>query len=136
MSDKERTTLAAHIALYKDWREVMHSGALWRLSHPDPAVTGMMVTHGAKALALVAQTAFSPAFDAAPLRLAGLEPAARYRVTLPEPWPGKARHYLANPEGWRAGLTLSGAALMTHGLALPLTHPETAWLIALERLPQ
>jgi alpha-galactosidase len=23
---------------------------------------------------------------------------------------------------------------MTQGLALPLTHPETAWLIALERL--
>jgi alpha-galactosidase len=32
-------------------------------------------------------------------------------------------------------LTLSGTALMTQGLALPLTHPETAWLIALERLP-
>ena len=28
-----------------------------------------------------------------------------------------------------------GAALTTHGLVLPLTHPETAWLIALERLP-
>jgi alpha-galactosidase len=26
--------------------------------------------------------------------------------------------------------------LMTQGLALPLTHPETAWLIALEKLPQ
>jgi alpha-galactosidase len=25
---------------------------------------------------------------------------------------------------------------MNQGLALPLTHPETAWLIALERLPQ
>lgn len=136
MSDKERATLAAHIALYKAWRGVLHQGTLWRLEHPDPAVTAMMVTHGNKALALVAQTAFSPVFDAAPLRLAGLEPTALYRVTLPEPWPGKARHYLANPDQWRDGLTLSGAALMGHGLALPLTHPETAWLIALERLPQ
>jgi alpha-galactosidase len=136
MSEDERATLTAHIALYKAWREVLHQGALWRLSHPDPSVTGMMVTHGDKALALVAQTAFSPVFDAAPVRLAGLEPQARYRVTLPEPWPPKVRHYLANPEGWRTGLILSGAALMTQGLALPLTHPETAWLIALERLPQ
>lgn len=136
MSEDERATLSAHIALYKAWREVLHQGALWRLSHPDPSVTGMMVTHGGKALALVAQTAFSPVFDAAPVRLTGLEPEARYRVTLPEPWPGKARHYLANPEAWRTGLILSGAALMTQGLALPLTHPETAWLIALERLPQ
>jgi alpha-galactosidase len=136
MTERERATLAAHIALYKAWRGVLHTGALHRLAHPDPNVTGMLVTHQDKSLALVAQTAFSPVFDAAPVRLAGLEPEARYRVTLPEPWPPKARHYLANPDTWRTGLTLSGAALMTHGLALPLTHPETAWAIALERLPQ
>jgi alpha-galactosidase len=135
MSDKERATLAAHIALYKGWRGVLHSGQLHRLAHPDPGVTGMMVTHEDKALALVAQTGFAASFDVAPIRLAGLELQARYRVTLPQPWPPKGRHYLAKPEQWRDGLTLSGAALMMHGLALPLTHPETAWLIALERLP-
>jgi alpha-galactosidase len=134
MTDKERATLAAHIALYKDWRGVLHSGALWRLDHPDAGVTGMMVIHDDKALALAAQTGFSPVFDAAPVRLVGLEPQARYRVTLPEPWPQRARHYLANPDAWRDGLTLSGAALMTQGLALPLTHPETAWLIAMEKI--
>ncbi|MFM7376629.1 MAG: alpha-galactosidase, partial [Erythrobacter sp.] len=136
MTDTERDCLAAHIALYKQWRAVLHQGALWRLSHPDPNVTGMMVTHDNRALALVAQTTFSPVFDAAPVRLAGLEPEALYRVTLPEPWPPRAKHYLAAPERWREGLVLSGTALMTQGLALPLTHPETAWLIALERLPQ
>ncbi len=135
MTEPERATLAAHIALYKQWRGVLHQGTLHRLAHPDPGVTAMMVTHADKALALAAQTAFSPVFDAAPIRLAGLDPGARYRVTLPEPWPRKARHYLANPDAWRGGITLSGAALMTHGLALPLTHPETAWLIALERCP-
>lgn len=134
MTDRERETLAAHIALYKQWRSVLHFGALHHLAHPDPHITGMMAVHEDKALALVAQTAFSPVFDAAPVRLAGLEPEARYRVTLPEPWPPKAGHYLANPEAWRTGITLSGAALMAQGLALPLTHPETAWLIALERL--
>ena len=134
MSDKERRALAAHIALNKAWRGVLHSGALHRLAHPDSNVTGMMVTHEGKALALVAQTGFSPVFDAAPVRLAGLDPEARYRVTLPEPWPPKARHYLANPDQWRSGLTISGTALMSHGLALPLTHPETAWLIALEEI--
>lgn len=134
MSDKERESLAAHIALYKQWRGVLHAGDLHRLAHPDPNVTGMMVTQDSKALALAAQTAFSPVSDAAPIRLAGLEPGARYRVTLPEPWPPRAKHYLANPQAWREGLTLSGTALMTQGLALPLTHPETAWLIALEKI--
>ena len=135
MNEKERECLADHIALYKQWRGVLHEGQLHRLAHPDPNVTGMMVTHEGRALALAAQTAFSPVFDAAPIRLAGLEPEARYLVTLPDPWPAKARHYLATPDRWREGLVLSGTALMTQGLALPLTHPETAWLIALERLP-
>jgi alpha-galactosidase len=134
MIERDRESLAAHIALYKAWREVLHSGALWRLTHPDPAVTGMIANHGEKALALIAQTAFSPVFDAAPVRLAGLDPQARYRVTLPEPWPARARHYLADPGQWHKGMILSGAALMGHGLALPLTHPETAWLIALEKV--
>ncbi len=134
MTDKERECLAAHIALYKAWRGVLHEGALWRLEHPDPNVTGMMVTHEDKGLAIATQTAFSPVFDAAPVRLAGLDTQALYRVTLPEPWPPRAKHYLAAPQLWREGLTLSGTALMTQGLALPLTHPETAWLIAMEKL--
>ncbi len=136
MNDDERAVLAAHIALYKDWRAVLHTGDLWRLEHPDPGVSGLMVTHGAKALALAAQTAFAAQFDVAPLRLKGLDPLAMYRVTLPEPWPLKAQSHLANPECWRAGMILSGTALMRQGLALPLTHPETAWLVALERLSE
>lgn len=135
MDAAERRVLAAHIALYKAWRGVLHHGALHRLAHPDPQVTGLMAVHRDKALALAAQTGFSPAFDAAPIRLAGLQHDAHYRVTLPEPWPAKAGRYLPHPDQWRHGVTLSGAALMTQGLALPLTHPETAWLIALERLP-
>jgi alpha-galactosidase len=134
MEPGERAVLAAHIALYKQWRGVLHEGALWRLDHPDPGVSGMMAVHGPRALALVAQTGFAAAFDAAPVRLAGLEPEGRYRVTLPQPWPDKAARYLAGPDGWHGGLVLSGAALMRQGLALPLTHPETAWLVALERL--
>ncbi|MEL6485983.1 MAG: GH36 C-terminal domain-containing protein, partial [Pseudomonadota bacterium] len=134
MSAEERAVLAAHIVLYKDWRDTLHSGDLWHLEHPDDCVSGLMVTHESKALALVTQTGFSASFDEAPIRLAGLEPMAQYRVTLPEPWPMKAAHYLAESDLWREGLTLTGRALMTQGLALPLTHPETAWLIALDKV--
>ena len=136
MSPHEREVLAAHIALFKAWRGVLHAGEWFALPHPDPGIFAQIVVHGDKALAIAAQTGFAPAFDTAPLRLQGLERQAFYRVTLPRPWPGKAALYLADWQAWEAGLTLSGAALMQHGLALPLTHPETAWIIALERLPQ
>lgn len=135
MSDHERQVLAAHIALYKAWRGVLHAGDWFALDHPDPGIFAQIVVDGDRALAVAAQTGFAPAFDAAPLRLTGLEANALYRVTLPRPWPGKASLYLADWQAWEAGLTLSGAALMGQGLALPLTHPETAWIIALEKLP-
>lgn len=135
MGEDERAILAAHIALYKAWRSVLHQGQTWRLEHPDPGITGMMATFGNKALALAAQSGFGEVFDAAPVRLKGLDPDALYRVTLPEPWPERASLYLANAKTWAKGLVLSGRALIDHGLALPLTHPETAWLIALEEVP-
>lgn len=136
MSEHECSVLAAHIALYKAWRGVLHAGDWYGLDHPDPGIFAQMVVHGDKALALAAQTCFSATFDTAPLRLEGLEADAIYRVTLPRPWPGKASLYLPDWQTWESGLTLSGRALMTQGIALPLTHPETAWVIALERLPQ
>ena len=134
MSAAERGVLSAHIALYKQWRDVLHSGRLYRLSHPDPAIYAQIVVGAHSALALAAQTQFGGDFDAAPVRLTGLEREARYRVTLPRPWPTKASAYLPGANLWEAGVTMSGAALMAQGLSLPLTHPETAWLIALERL--
>ncbi|WP_416830908.1 MAG: alpha-galactosidase [Erythrobacter sp.] len=134
MSEAEREVLKAHIALYKQWREVLHSGDLHFLDHPDPAVYTQIVVGDTSALALAAQTGFSGEFDAAPVRLKGLDPEAHYRVTLLLPWPQKAALYLPNKRHWRDGFSLSGRSLMTQGLALPLTHPETAWLIALEKV--
>lgn len=134
MSEWERERLAAHIALYKAWRDVIHAGVEHELALPDGAYGSLFVaTDGARAIGFAAQTGFAADHDLPPVRLAGLDPDTRYRVTLPDPWPRKARRYLADPDGWRAGRTLSGRALADSGLALPLAHPETAWLIALER---
>ena len=133
MDAEERDILAAHIAFYKGWRGLLHSGQLYRLTHSDPGISGLMVSDGDRSLALVAQCAFTPSFSAAPIRFRCLDPHARYRVTLPEPWPKKACRYLTDRQGWREGFTLTGQALCDNGLALPLTHPETAWLVAIER---
>ena len=88
-----------------------------------------------RGLALAAQTRLAGTYDVPALRFTTLNPNARYRVKLPEPWPEKAQRYLAAPEQWREGVVLSGTALATTGLALPLAQPETAWLVTLEQLP-
>jgi alpha-galactosidase len=135
MDDVERALLARHIALYKDWRTVLHEGDLLALDCPTPGVSGWLAVRGDRALALVAQTDYTADYDAAPLRLPGLPQGSHWRVTLPEPWPMRAAQRLADPARWREGLTLSAEALATQGLALALTFPQTAWLIGLERLP-
>lgn len=132
MSEEERAILRAHIALYKIWRDVMHSGAFRQLHHPETSIYGQMVVHETRALAVAAQTAFAENFNVAPVRLSGLDADTLYRVTLPKPWPQKASAYLADPDIWENGMILSGRALAERGLALPLIHPETAWLIAIE----
>ena len=134
MSDAERGCLVAHIALYKEWRHILHSGEYVQLDHPDAGVFAHMVVGYDAALGLAAQTEFGKNFSAAPVCLKGLEPEAEYLVQLSKPWPKKASQYLANPERWEKGLQLSGLALMQQGLALPLTHPETAWLFTLQRI--
>ncbi|QLC22011.1 alpha-galactosidase [Parasphingopyxis sp. CP4] len=133
MDAHDREVLRAHIALYKHWRGLLHSGRLQRLNHQDPGISGLLVTDDQHGLALVAQSGFAESFGTTPIRFAGLDLDATYRVTLPEPWPRKASRYLADRQGWRDGRILSGQALRDNGLALPLTHPETAWLIAFER---
>ncbi len=130
----DRETLAAIIALYKDWRGVLHTGLCEELSCDTPDIWAMVVRSPARSIALVAQTQFAAAFHAQRIYLPGFEAAARYRVTLPAPWPNKARWYLNDANAWRSGLVMSGQALAFSGLAIPLTHPDTAWLISAERI--
>lgn len=133
MSDEERAIVRAHISLYKQWRDLLHRGDFRQLHHPESGIYGQMVVGDQRALAVVAQTAFAENFNVAPVRLPGLDAGKFYRVTLPRPWPQKASAYLADPAAWESGMVLSGRALAERGLALPLTHPETAWLIVIEQ---
>jgi alpha-galactosidase len=134
MTAEERATLAAHIALYKEWRDVLHAGQLFAVETGSPSLHGWFAWDGARGLALLAQTAMADDYDVPPLRLPALDPEGRYRLHLPEPWPHKAARYLAHAEQWREGIDLGGRVITERGLALPLAHPETAWLIAVETL--
>ena len=112
MDAADRALLARHIALYKDWRSTLHAGDLTTLDCATEGVHGWLAADDHRALALVAQTAYTADYDAARVRLPGLPRGTR----------------------WRDGMTQSAEALATHGLALPLTWPQTAWLVALERI--
>ncbi len=132
MTPDELSELKAHIALYKSWRDTLHDGVMRDIPHNTPNVTGWIVNNDKRALALVTQSGSAGTYHIDPVCLPGLDPDRMYRVTLPLPWPEPSARFLANKRAWRDGFALSGKALGQAGLALPLSHPETAWLVALE----
>lgn len=132
----EREALAAHITDYKRWRHLIHSGVQYYIDHDDPGVTAQIIVaaDGTEALALAARIDQAGNAVSPPMRLPGLDATACYRVTLQEPWPQSAAHQLGEPDFWRSRPLLEGASLMQVGLRLPVVHPETAWLVHLERV--
>lgn len=120
MAAAERDTLAAHIALYKAWRDRLHAGKYREIATDDPAVLAQVIGDAETALALVARTDFADDYNAAPIRFSGLCTDARYAISFP----------LSD----RAPLNLSGTALTQAGLMLPLARPATAFLVIFERI--
>ncbi len=129
-----------YVALHKQWRGLIHGGDLWRLDMPDPTtqVQGIITPERDRALFMVAQLAMPDYSLAGVVRIPGLEPGARYRISLldhPDIRPVlEGGHSMRVLPAWmREPITLSGEWLAGAGLALPILDPESAILIGLER---
>lgn len=131
----EARVLGAVTAWWKANRDWMMAGTILRLDPPDPAVTAEMqlAADGRRFVLFAGQAETSVQILPRPLRLVGLDPAARYRISLrnPEDLPPQSR----GPNALKSGpLTLSGTSLMAQGLHLPVAWPATMWVIEGERL--
>ena len=119
--EPDLAALRAAVAGYKRLRPLIHGGDVVRVEHPDPAawVHGVVSEDRAHAVFSYVQCETSAAETGAPLRPAGLDPAARYRIeVLPEfssaaeSWPAWAGH-------GAGALVLPGGFLAEVGLAAP-----------------
>ena len=130
-----------YVQLYKQWRPLLHSGDFWRVDMPDATtqVQGVVSSDKAAALFLVSQLAMPDYSLAGNLRFPGLEPGARYQLSI-EDHPdiqvvGKGGHTMRQLPPWmNEGITLSGEWLAQAGLALPVLDPESAILISVKRI--
>jgi len=135
LTDDEALTLARITRWWKDNRGWMHSGTILRLDADDPAVTAelQLAADGSRFVVFAGQAETSRQILPRPLRLAGLDPEARYSVTLinPEDAPRQSR----GPGALKTGpLTLTGRALMTRGILLPVAWPATMWVVEGQKL--
>lgn len=127
----ELDELGAWIALHKRKRALLHSGDVVRIDETDETllVYGVVSHDRLEALMLLAYLGRSEVSPRGRFTLAGLDPAARYRVrpiVVGEPdrgfvapaWVG------ARTEDGFEGTVLPGSALMTVGLQAPASWPE------------
>ena len=115
-SEAELAEAAELIAAYKDVREVVQHGALYRLAPHDTDVTAVQYTAGDRCVVLAWRPTPRFAQRVRPIPLAALDPDGTYNV---------------------AGRAYLGAALLTTGL--PVVFPEGDYgsvLSVLDRAPQ
>lgn len=130
----ERAELASWIAVYKEWRHVLHAGTL-RQHGGDGPIFGLQATAADRSAALCA--VYRRCEDGAryqqPLRLDDLDPLRNYRLrALRVPTTPHGRGQTALLQALADGtLVLSGAALGRYGLPLPPLPPESALVVEL-----
>ena len=132
-SPDELAELAAWIGLYKQHRALLHSGRVIRLDTPDDTawMHGVVAADQSAALMSYVQLDEPRSDQPAALRVPGLDPARRYRVT--DVTPGGRPPRRAGVAGERIPAAgVSGAALAGIGLAIPVQRPLTAAVILIE----
>lgn len=130
-----------YAALYKKWRALIHSGVMWRVDQPDATtqVQGVVSEDQSQALFLISQLAMPDRSLPGALRIPGLDTHARYRLHVVDHpdicLVGQGGHTMRKLPDWMfKDVNISGEWLAQAGIQLPVLDPESAMLIALERL--
>ncbi|MXN66901.1 alpha-galactosidase [Stappia sp. GBMRC 2046] len=135
----EAEALENAIRFHKEWRRVLHGGTTLNLASADDEITGRITIaeDGKRFVASFVQDATISRRITAPVRLAGLDPDARYQVEFPKGSTVIDRARRSSPSSLACGesLTLSGAALMATGIRLPLAWPDSIHVMTGRRIP-
>ncbi len=130
LTPDEESVLTLVTTWWKANRDWMMQATIHRCDSADPAVIAevQVASGGGRFVLFAGQAETSVQILPRPLRLTGLDPAARYTVTLknPEDAPPQSRGLAALKTG---PLTLMGACLMQQGLMLPVAWPATMWVV-------
>ena len=118
----------------RDWR----AGAdILRLENGDAAVIAeqQIAANGHRFVVFAGRHAASEQIAPRPLPLTGLDPQARYRITLVNR--AEAPTLSRGTQAIKTGpLILSGAWLMEHGVNLPWSFPATIWVLEGTRIDE
>ncbi|MFW2587010.1 alpha-galactosidase [Sagittula sp. SSi028] len=135
LTDEEGRVLTEVTTWWKANRDWMATADILRLDSADASVMAelQLARDGAQFVVFAGKATTGAQTVPRPLRLCGLDPAARYRIALVNRADAKGLsrgHQMIKS----AALELSGQFLMSHGLTLPWDFPETMWVVKGDRL--
>jgi alpha-galactosidase len=132
----ERKELARWIELYKDVRQLLHSGDVVRGDTADPQlwVSGVIAPDRSRGIFSLVQLATSVQSPAGQMRLPGLDPDGKYRVAPLAPGDALEGPTSAVLPWWNLRPVLSGRVLSDVGVQAPTLYPERLVLIDLQRV--
>jgi alpha-galactosidase len=136
LDDAERVELAEWVALAKRFRPLLHTGRTVRVDHPDPALWahGVVAADRSSALFALVMMDRPTTWPPGPVRLPGLDPDARYRLTPVGPGVDALPFEGAAGPAWMRGdLVQTGRTLAAVGVTAPALQPDHAVLLHLER---
>jgi len=135
LTEAEAATLTAATTWWKATRDWRIGGTTIPLDSDDPAITPeiQIAPDGAQFVLFHGRAATSAQSLPRAQRLAGLDPEARYRLTLVNP-EGRPPQSRGNPALLDGPVILTGASLMETGITLPWSWPATMWVVEGERL--
>ena len=134
-SDHELERLREVVAVYKQFRPLLHTGDTRFGDHPDPLIHqhAVIATDRAEALVVIASLGSGPRHEIAPIRLEGLDANTSYRcVIVPLGKPRWALHR-GLPRWVEDGVVVTGAQLAEIGLPCPPLLPSSGILVHVER---
>ncbi len=134
-SDEDLAELAGWIRLYKQQRPLIHSGRMVRIETPDETawMYGVVAQDRSAALMSYAQLDEPRNDQPSALRVPGLDPARRYRLT--DVTPGEHRPRRRGLVDARlTGVQASGAALAGIGVSIPAQRTLSALVVLIEAL--
>ncbi|NND22138.1 MAG: alpha-galactosidase, partial [Silicimonas sp.] len=130
LTDDEAEVLRQVTGWWKANRHWLATADILRLDSPDPAVIAeqQLADDGSKFVVFAGKAATSSQIAPRPLRLTRVSPDRFYEIELVNR-EDVERLSRGTPALKYGSIRVSGAYLMTHGLTLPWSYPESMWVI-------
>ena len=135
LDDKQSQLFKQYIALYKNYRTLLHSSNHYYLDYNDGAIAQIFIAKDkSEALLMLFQNTMPSNMSASNLKIHGLDSSKTYSVKALNEIQNIGYAMKSLPSICKGEINLSGEILNKLGLAVPIMHPQSALLVEIKEI--